>query len=267
LPTVKEKYGFLPKSVMTFENVPKRWREIDSYLTIDMCKRSSSSKYLPGLKYSKFSYGLSSFVIKYWSKKRDIILDPFMGWGIRGAVAIELERTYIGYDISPRMFSIASSFLDKVKSRSTLLTSSTGDYILYNADGCKLEHSANSSVDLVFTCPPYWNLEKYESVEGQLSDCKTYDEYLVRIDEALSNCYRVLKPGKFCIFVVADFRKEGFRILHKDTIELAAKNSFTPWDIVISVLRSPFVWTQISKCDRMKYTSKAHEYILVFKKE
>jgi len=264
--TVKEKYGFLPVSVFQFENVPKKWKAIDELLTIDLYKRSASNKYLPLLKYSKFSYQLSEFVIKYWSNPRDIILDPFMGWGIRGAVAIELNRDYIGYEIGPRMYEKASIFLEKVSKRVVLGDMRRGKYTIRLADGCKLEGVDSSSVDLVFTCPPYWDLEKYESVPGQLSDCQSYEEYLDRLELSLSRCYEVLKENKFCVYVVADFRKQGFKLLHKDLIDIGTKVGFTIWDIVISVLRSPFVYAQISKCDRMKYTSKMHEYIVVFKK-
>jgi len=68
------------------------------------------------------------------------------------------------------------------------------------------------------------------------------------------------------VWVVADFRKDGFKVFHRDVLDIFEKSGFTTWDIVINVLHSPFVWTQVGKCDAQKYTSKAHEYILVFKK-
>jgi site-specific DNA-methyltransferase (adenine-specific) len=40
-------------------------------------------------------------------KKTDTILDPFMGSGTTGVVCKELERNFIGIEISPEYFKIA----------------------------------------------------------------------------------------------------------------------------------------------------------------
>jgi len=252
--TVQEKYGFLPISINKFKNVPDKWKEIDSKLNVDLIRRASDCKYLPSLPYSKFSYDLCEFVYKYWSNPGDIILDPFMGWGIRGAVATTLGRKYIGYEISKTMFNKTSDFLKEFYTE------------LHLSDGCKIEEIQKESINLIFTCPPYWDIEKYESIENQLSDYKTYEEFLNKLEEGFKRYYEVLITNSFCIFVVADFRKNGFRNFHGDTINLALKSGFILWDIMVNELSSPFVWTQIAKCDNQKYTSKSHEYVLVFKK-
>jgi DNA modification methylase len=43
------------------------------------------------------------------SKKNDIILDPFMGSGTTGVLALKHERQFIGFEISPNFFKIAQS--------------------------------------------------------------------------------------------------------------------------------------------------------------
>jgi len=263
LVSVKEKYGYLPTSCREWENVPDKWKEIDKKLEIHLKRRSDTCKHLPGLKFSKFSYGLSNDVIRYWSEKGDTILDPYMGWGIRGAVALVLDREYIGYDISSEMYGVATDFLKK----STVSSLGTYVYETHLEDGIKLASTKDESVDLIFTCPPYYDREKYPGNDvEQLSKIKGYDKFLVKIKESLENCYRVLKPDKFCIWVVGDWRNNGFYLFHKDVINLAEQNGFKTWDVMIAKLRSPFAYKQAGKCDRMKYTAKTHEYVLVFKK-
>jgi len=265
LVTVKEKYGFLPFSVMKFKNASDKWKEYDKVLHIDLTKRSKDCKYLPSLPYSKFSFDLSDFVIKYWSNEGDLVLDQFMGWGIRGVVANKLKRYYIGYEVSPKMFKHTTEYFTEIE---------VGNLSIVNRDGCELrevekwmERYAKEEIDLVFTCPPYWNIEKYESVPNQLSDYKYYPAFLARIKEALWNARRVTKKGGFIVYVVADFRAKGkLHPFHIDLYEQAKSIGLQLWDIVISELLSPFKWTQIGKCDRMKYSSKTHEYIMVFKK-
>lgn len=264
MPTVKEKYGVLPLSVMDFENVPKQWKGVDTKLKIHLKRRSDSCKHLPGLKYSKFSYGLSEFVIKYWSEPGDVVLDPFMGWGIRGVVASLLGRQYIGFDISQEMFDIANKFITQARGASLL---PLGQVDLYNGDGIALTPIHDSSIDLIFTCPPYFDREKYPGdEERQLSKVKGYTEFLSLIKEALANSYRVLKSDKFAVWVVGDWRDGKYYLFHNDLINMAQEVGFDIWDVIISKLRSPFAHKQIGKCERMRYTSKIHEYIIVMKK-
>jgi len=270
--TVKSKYGFLPLSVMTFTN--KGWFFEDKSLNIDLKRRGEGIKYLPELPYSKFSFGLSEAVIRYWSEPGDVVLDQYMGWGIRGMVATKLGRTYVGYDISPEMFKRGKNHIDYLQDKDARLyfggdseDSSPPQYRLILGDGTKLEEMNTTCVDLAFTCPPYWNIEKYEDVPRQLSSAPSYKSFLKMIEDGLVSAKRVLKPGGFLVYVVADFRAESeLKNFHGDLIEMGKRVGLRYWDIAISVLLSPFAALQAAKCDKQKYTSKKHEYIVVFKK-
>ena len=60
--------------------------------------------------------------------------------------------------------------------------------------------------------------------------------------EALSNCYRVLKQGKYCVWVVGDFRLDRqVCVFHSDIIRLGKENGFKLHDVVVEQVRSPFV--------------------------
>jgi len=256
---------------MDFENVPTGWIFEDKSLNIDLKRRGEGIIYLPELPYSKFSFGLANFAIKYWSKPDDVVLDQYMGWGIRGAVALKLGRRYVGYDISPEMFKRGKDYIDYLQDKDARVlfgSRKTPNYKLVLADGTKLEGLNNSCVDLAFTCPPYWNIEKYEDVPRQLSSAESYKDFLSLIGDGISGAKRVLKPGGFLVYVVADFRADReLKNFHGDLIEIGKKAGLKYWDIVVSILRSPFAAMQAAKCDKQKYTSKKHEYIVVFKKE
>jgi len=87
-----------------------------------------------------------------------------------------------------------------------------------------MKELGENCADLIFTCPPFWNIETYEDVEGELSHYRTYNEFLERIQIAGANCYRILKPGGFCVWVVADFRKDGFKVFHRDVLDIFEKS-------------------------------------------
>lgn len=185
---VKQKYGFLPTSVwnLTYDN---RYKELE--IEGKGIKRTSMIKRIENYPFSMFNPSVAERVIKYWSNKGDTILDPFMGYGMRGFVARALGRNYIGYEISPKTYQQVKCKLEQT----SILDKSVSIKIILG-NGCYLNEIYDESVDMVFTCPPYWDIEKYEKVPGQLSECKSYEVFLEFINICLSNCYRVLKKGK-----------------------------------------------------------------------
>lgn len=63
-----------------------------------------------------------------------------------------------------------------------------------------------SSIDLILTSPPYWDIKDY-NVDKQLGCGLTYRCYLELLKKNIFECMRVLKEDRFCIFNVADIRK------------------------------------------------------------
>lgn len=55
-----------------------------------------------------FPYELPYRHIKSWSNEGDVILDPFMGSGTTALAAIDLNRNFIGFDISPEYVNLAN---------------------------------------------------------------------------------------------------------------------------------------------------------------
>lgn len=254
---IKQKYGFLPKSVWLLD-YDRKYENLEiSDLGIKRTVAIGRINYTN----SRFNPAVAERVIKYWSNKGDLVLDPFMGYGMRGFVAVNLGRSYIGFEISPKTYNQVKKILEDNR----LVNFDKMKILLSN--GCYLKEIENDSIDLIFTCPPYWKVERYEKVPGQLSECKSYNIFLEMINICVKNCYRVLKENKYMVWVVADFRlDEKFYCFHKDFIEIAEKNKFSLHDIIINVLRSPFISANPLQCDRFKITHKMHEYIIVFKK-
>ncbi len=247
--TVANQFGWLPLSVFKPEN-HTLWKSMIKDKGDVETRRSSDSKYLPNLRFSEFHPALAEAVIRYWTLENDLILDPFSGRGTRGIVANELKRRYIGYEVAP----------------TTFLSSREKGLRVINADGCKLTDILNNSVDCVFTCPPYHGIERYETCNAQLSDVKDYGNFLQRISECARNIHRVLKAGKFLCWVCADWRDGTFRVFHQDCLRIFNEAGLTTHDIVIIHNNSPFASLQCGKVAAKRYTSKTHEYLLVFRK-
>lgn len=208
-------------------------------------------------KMSEFHAGLAENIIRYWSLKGARVVDPFAGRVTRAMVTTKLDRQYFGYEITPNTYNRALNHFQKHNVNPTL----------YMADGCKLENTDNDFADLVMTCPPYYNIEQYESVEGQLSDIKGYPNFMEKMGECVKNVERVLKPGAFAVFVVGDFRRDGGLInFHGDLINQFKGVGMIHWDTIVMENITPFAAMQLYKVNCKRITSKIHEYVLVFKK-
>ena len=208
-------------------------------------------------KMSEFHAGLAENLIKYWSLPGARVVDPFAGRVTRAVVTTQLGREYYGYEITPNTYKRALKHFEKLGINPTL----------YLGDGTQLSETENQFADMVMTCPPYFDIEKYESVEGQLSDIGDYSEFMEMMDKTAENCFRVLKDGGFCVWVVADFRKDCKLIpFHSDLIQSFTKAGFDNHDLIVMENISPFAAMQLAKASAKRYTSKIHEYILVFRK-
>jgi len=257
---VIDQFGWLPISIIKPEKSDKQSWEYIAYLKdgMDEIKRSENAEYLPGLGFSEFHAGLAENIIRYWSLNGSNIVDPFSGRATRAVISSKLSRNYYGYEISPTTMSRVKKHLEN---------HNITDVTLYLDDGIKMNQTKDEFADLVFTCPPYGNIEKYESVPNQLSDIKKYEDFLVKIKECFVNIKRVLKDGAFFVCVVGDWRSsDGYHCFGSDTIQLIKEVGLKHHDTIIMQNDSPFAALQAGKCAASRITSKIHEYVIVARK-
>jgi DNA modification methylase len=106
---------------------------------------------------------------------------------------------------------------------------------------------------------------------ANLSNTRYGRSYLGEMFKVYSECYRVLKPGKYMVVVVKDIRRKGLTIpLGADTIKLCQLVGFKLFDIIINRLYFHSFWQiNLARKDQEKgvpHPLKTHEYVLVFKK-
>jgi len=255
-------FGWKPLSV--YRPTPqskKRWSDIayfdDGEMDIRPDGRGIRNEEGIG-KMSEFHAGVAENIVRYWSLKGARVVDPFAGRVTRAMITTALDRQYFGYEITPNTYKRSLEHYKKHGVNPTL----------YNGDGTKLSETSNEFADLVMTCPPYYNIEQYESCEGQLSDIKGYDNFMNSMNECVKNTHRILKPGGFAVFVVGDFRRDGgLQNFHGDLINQFKSAGMIHWDTIIMENITPFASMQLYKVNCKRFTSKIHEYILVFKKQ
>tara|TARA_B100001540_G_C15804151_1_gene641269 strand:- start:2101 stop:2937 length:837 start_codon:yes stop_codon:yes gene_type:complete len=185
-----------------------------------------------------FSFTDVSRLIKFFTKKRDTVLDPFVGVGSTlKACALE-NRNGIGIELNP-------IFVKLSKKRIKNETNSTGPVkqVVIKGDAkAQLSKLSTSSIDMVLTSPPYWNIlskvdhkvkqerikknlvKDYGNLKNDLSNIKTYEKFLDELTEIFGECKRLLKPGKYINIIVSDFRhKSKYYMFHADLAQRLEK--------------------------------------------
>jgi DNA modification methylase len=265
---IKDILGWLPTSVWHLQKgESEKWKAVKDHADISILGGSHRHGGLYN-KMSMFNPALAARILLYWTNEGDIVVDPFAGRSTRGVVAVMLGRNYFGYDVVAKTVGMTKENVGEFLNswQPDEWAKHPGSFCMYVGDGCRMQLTPEGYADLVFTCPPYHQLEKYESVPGQLSDIKDYSVFLHSIQACATNCYRVLKPGGFCIWVIADWRKDGrFYPFHNDLISLFGASGFELWDCIINQLNTPAV-QGVAMAHARYRTVKAHEYVLVWRK-
>ena len=136
------------------------------------------------------------------------ILDPF------GIVAAKLGFEYLGNDLRDEQITAnRENAIEVLQDNELFPTWTTGDS--KNIDKIAKGYEA----DLIFSCPPYADLEVYSDNPNDISNME-YKDFLTIYKEIIRKSCEMLKEDRFAVFVVGDVRdKKGFyRNFVSDTI-------------------------------------------------
>lgn len=208
---------------------------------------------------SVFDPVLCEIIYNWFCTKDGIVFDPFAGGSVRGIVAELLNRKYIGIDLSERQVDANQINADKI-----------GVCPVWHCDDSRNadRHLPDGSADLVFSCPPYHNLEKYSDHPLDLSNMN-YADFLEAYKEIISIACRKLKNNRFAVFVVGDIRdsKGAYRDFISQT-----KNAFQACGLCLYneiILLNQYGTAPMRAgipFRKSRKTAKVHQNVLVFYK-
>lgn len=152
---------------------------------------------------SIFDPVLCEIAYKWFSVKGAKVLDPFAGGSVRGLIAGMLGRSYYGVDLSTMQVQANAAQYEELSEKYSDIVKPTW----INGDSNFIEDLIpDNDFDLVFSCPPYYNLEVYSDKPEDLSNKATYEEFLASYRNIISVVCSKLKQDSFAIFVVSNIR-------------------------------------------------------------
>ena len=210
---------------------------------------------------SVFDPVLSELMYKWFCPDSGTILDPFAGGSTRGVIARYLDYKYTGIELREEQVRA------NISQAEDIFVENYPDWIC--GDSNKILDSIDSKYDFVFSCPPYYDLEVYSDLEGELSNHSTYDGFLVEYKEIISKAVNLLKEDRFACFAVGDIRDgDGmYRNFVSDTIGAFLDAGMKLYNEMILVTPVGSLPIRINKqFQGYRKTGKTHQNILVFYK-
>lgn len=279
-PLLRDKFIEPPFSILdtkggNWQNRKRQWKQLGieshlgrnaecnvktmSGLTPEQYKEKYGRKPMEGV--SIFDPALCELIYRWYCPEGGSILDPFAGGSVRGIVANYLGFKYTGIDI--RQEQILSNREQALK---LLAINNQPNY--YVGDSNIILNELQTEFDLIFSCPPYADLEIYSDLTNDLSTME-YNEFINVYSEIIKKSIKKLKKDGFACFVVGDIRdKKGY---YRDFIS-HTKKAFIDAGAGLyneAILLQP-LGTAMLRAGKIfeaggKLT-KVHENVLIFKK-
>lgn len=172
----------------------------DTILQPDQQLRASGEQLSNGT--SIFDPVLAELAYRWFSPKDGLVLDPFAGGSVRGIVAASTGRRYVGCDLRQEQ-------IDANRAQAAEITPENQP-VWHCSDSRNIDRVCEGlQADMIFSCPPYADLEVYSDNPKDLSTLP-YDQFVDSYREIIAKSCSLLKDNAFACFVVGDVRdKKG----------------------------------------------------------
>lgn len=211
---------------------------------------------------SVFDPVVCELAYRWFSAPGAVVLDPFCGGSVRGIVASMLGRVYHGVDLRAEQIEANQKQAEEILGPDDPApTWRAGDAL----DVAKLLPGVKA--DLIFSCPPYGNLEKYSEDPRDVSTLE-YPAFLKAYRKIIAEAAKLLKRDGFAVWVVGDFRNKAgaYQGFVADTIRAFADAGMGLYNEAILFA----VGTAAIRAGRLLQQSrkivKTHQNVLVFVK-
>lgn len=212
---------------------------------------------------SVFDPVLCELVYRWFSAPGHLVVDPFAGGSVRGAVAAFTGRRYQGVELRPEQVQA---------NRQQWHVFGDPQYpvpLWHQGDGADVRRLCGpEQADLVFSCPPYGNLERYSDDPADLSTMR-YGRFLNTYRLIIKEAVAHLKQDRFAAFVVGDYRdsKGLYRGFVSDTIAAFRDAGAHLYNEAILVTQAGSLPIRAGKqFETTRKLGKTHQQLLVFVK-
>jgi DNA modification methylase len=174
-------------------------------------------------------------LMRRFTQRGDLVIDPMCGSGTTLAVAQKLGRDAIGVDINHEIIDSVRKVLQKTgrkkghnDARTAAIVSNAREQTSLRDAQSQFKKWGHSSASLLMMHPPYFNIVQYTSNPKELSQSKNLKEFSSRLEEVFDLWIPVVRKGGIIAVVIGDIYADGQWIpLAFDVLRLLQKEKYS----------------------------------------
>ena len=219
-------------------------------------------------------------VILMLTRPGDTVIDPMAGSGTTCIEAKLLGRNCLAVDIDYGAVMLTHHRLYWLEKAIEELgpphppDASPSDVLrarveVYHGDARSLDLVSDSSIDLVATHPPYFNIIKYGSRldRANLARARKLSEYLGMLRDVVREAFRVLKPGAHLAILVGDTRRRRHYVpITHHALRLMLEEGFILREEVIKIQHKMKTTREVWRRARRDFLLIYHEKLFILRK-
>lgn len=232
---------------------------IDRYVPAEVLEHEASKVLSKGV--SLFDPVLSETMVKWFAPfEGSKIFDCFAGDTYKGLVFAMCGHVFRGVELRQEQVDINNRVLE-----------GRGLDIQYICDDGQnvAKHFEPESQDMLFSCPPYYDLEVYSDDPKDASNQDTYEDFIKILDNAFKSALTCLKPNRFAVIVVGDVRNKANGFYYDfcgDIKRIFREAGVNLYNEIILVETGASTALRASRYMESRKVAKMHQNVLVFYK-
>lgn len=216
---------------------------------------------------SVFDPVLCELAIRWFTPPGGHVLDPFAGGSVRGVVTAVCGRRYTGFDLREEQVAANREQWNLLRARAAP-PPGTPDPAWWTGDSrILLDGVEADSVDAVFTCPPYADLERYSNDPADLSTM-TPAAFTEAYEAIIRGAVKAMKPDSFAFWVIGNIRdaRGHIRDLTGETIAAFRRAGAALYNDAVLVTMLGTAPMRAKQFARTRVLIRSHQAVLVFLK-
>lgn len=211
---------------------------------------------------SIFDPVLCELVYRWFCPVSGSVLDPFAGESTKGIVSEYLKHPYTGVELRPEQVEANEKQAQEINIHPKWIQGDSEKIDSLLPNGAKY--------DLIFTSPPYYDLEIYSESEKDGSAFETYEKFMIWYKEIFRQTIARLNDNRFLVVKIGEIRdkKTGiYRNFVGDNISCFIDLGLHYYNEIILVTAVGSLPLRVGKqFSSSRKIGKTHQNILVFYK-
>lgn len=210
---------------------------------------------------SIFDPVVCEIVYKWFCPDGGLILDPFAGGSVRGIVANYLGYKYTGIELREEQCNS-----NREQAIDILEVNNQPQWYAGDSEQV-LDANWQIEFDLLFSCPPYMNLEVYSDLPEDLSNMND-KAFIAKYNSIVDKSCNLIKRGGYAVFVVGDLRdnkgyQKDFTGITKQAFAKAGMKLYNELILIEPVGTKAMTLERGFKNGKL---AKVHQNVYIFKK-